>query len=297
MERLMVTVGTHLVLALSVSLLGGYARQVSLGQAAFAMVGAWAVAHVGPEGGLAFARAGLLGLAVAAGLGLLLGLSLRYWSPYAFPILTLSAAVLLQHGLRPGSAVARFLGAPPSAEAEIRSLAELWPLVVVVGLCLGADRWFRRSRYGRTLWHGNTSSLANSACVIRATRVALVVSLAMAALAGALGAHYGVLRQPADFGLETSLWALAMAAWGGMGSLGRTVGGALLLSGLVVLVPAMASYRLLLSGGILLIAGWWHTCREQSPHGQRPFAFGPVCWRGWSLSCGASHEATGRRRP
>jgi branched-chain amino acid transport system permease protein len=79
----------------------------------------------------------------------------------------------------------------------------------------------------------------------------------MAGLAGSLFAHFEAFISPFDFTLETSLFILASAACGGLGSLSGALLGALLLGGLFEIAPALTAYRLLVSGLIFLLVGLW----------------------------------------
>jgi branched-chain amino acid transport system permease protein len=91
----------------------------------------------------------------------------------------------------------------------------------------------------------------------RAVLLAFVISTALAGLAGSLFAHFEAFISPFDFNLEMSLFILALAVCGGLGSVTGTILGTVFLGGLVELVEALTIYRLLISGGVFLLVGLW----------------------------------------
>jgi branched-chain amino acid transport system permease protein len=85
--------------------------------------------------------------------------------------------------------------------------------------------------------------------------MAFVVSTAMAGLAGSLFAHFEAFISPFDFNLEMSLFILALAVCGGLGSVVGAVLGTVLLGGIIEIIPALSIYRLLIAGGVFLLVG------------------------------------------
>jgi branched-chain amino acid transport system permease protein len=83
------------------------------------------------------------------------------------------------------------------------------------------------------------------------------MSAAMAGLAGSLFAHFAAFISPFDFDLDTSLFILALAAFGGLGWLPGVILGTVLIAGIFESVRLLAMYRLLCSGMILLVVGFW----------------------------------------
>ena len=79
----------------------------------------------------------------------------------------------------------------------------------------------------------------------------------MAALAGSLFAHFSQFITPFDFDFEASLFVVTLAVFGGLGSVRGVLLGAVVLSGVFEGVRALAPYRLLMSGILLLSLGMW----------------------------------------
>ena len=97
-----VAVGLLAILAISVNLVSGYARRLSLGQAAFAGLGAYVSASLSVHVSLSFWLACPLGVLSGAMTGLIVGLPMLWRMPYYVPVITLTFNVLAPHLLRTG---------------------------------------------------------------------------------------------------------------------------------------------------------------------------------------------------
>lgn len=262
-----VAVGIQAILALSVNLTSGYARRLSLGQAAFAGLGAYASALISVTWQWPFWIACPLSVVVGASIGLLCGLPMLGRVPYFIPILTLAFNVLAQHLIRSGRLVAVGVGGIPPPEwrgVAFSPGAYLMLVIIAMGGCLGIDWWFCRSHWGRHLRAHRASIEAGRAAPGGAGLVAFVLSAGMAGLAGSLFAHFEGFISPFDFDLEASLFVLALAVAGGLGIGWRVLLGAVVLGGLVEGLQVVSDYRLLISGVIFLLAGISWGRRRQS---------------------------------
>jgi branched-chain amino acid transport system permease protein len=248
-------VGIQVILALSVNMISGYARQLSLGQAGFAAIGAYTSALLGLRFGWSFWITCPLSILMSGGVGLLLGFPVVRIRKYYVLVMTLSVSFLVQHVLRNGRFTGGYFGlgqiAPPRLPGTTLEAGAFLPLVVVaIVVCLGVDRWFRYSCFGRAL-HRQTDGQGG------AVLAALVLSTMRAGLAGSLFAHFEAFISPFDFGLEVSLFALAQAAWGGFGSPAGAALGAVFLGGLFEAAGPLMAYRLLSCGVVFLVVGRW----------------------------------------
>lgn len=237
--RIFTLVGINLVMVTGMSLLFGYAGQISLGHAAFFGLGAYASAFVTLRGmpwivGLA------TGVAVASLGGLLLALpSLRLKGHYlAMATLGFGEIVLFffseaepitggSDGLReiPAASVGTFAFDTPTLKYLL-----VW--IVAVGVLVLAANVVRH-RPGRALRAIHGSELGAQACGIDTVRVktqVFVLSAALAGLAGVLYAHYIGFVSPSTFTLNLSLILVTMVALGGMGSLTGAIAGTVLLT-------------------------------------------------------------------
>jgi branched-chain amino acid transport system permease protein len=258
-----VIVGIQMILAMSVNIISGYARQLSLGQAAFAALGAYTSAVLNLYFGVSFWLACPLSVCLTGGVGLLLGLPGLRMPRYYLLVMTLGVNALVQHLLRSGRFAGGYFGLgripAPHVFAIVLESSTYLPLVLVaIGACMVTDRCFWHSRFGHVLRDSETEGTSSgSPAITRAVLVAFVTSTAMAGLAGSLLAHFETFISPFDFTLETSLFVLALAACGGLGSLTGAILGTLLLGGLLEIVRPLAIYRLLLSGVVFLLVGLW----------------------------------------
>jgi branched-chain amino acid transport system permease protein len=256
-------VGIYVLLAMSVNIISGYGRQLSLGQAAFAGLGAYTSALLHLRLALPFWLACPLSLLVAGCLGGLLGLPVLRSMRYYIPVMTLSANFLAQTLLRTGPLLGGYVGLgripPPRLfGVEFQPLLYFGLVIAAIGVCIVADRWLWHSPLGQRL-RDATAMRADppSASTRWAVLVAWSMSAAMAGLAGSLFAHLAAFISPFNFDVDTSLFILALAAFGGFGSLLGVILGAVLVAGVFEGVRWLAVYRLLCSGIILLLVGLW----------------------------------------
>jgi branched-chain amino acid transport system permease protein len=263
----LITVGIQVILAISVNIISGYARQLSLGQAAFAGLGAYASALLNLRLGYSFWITCPLSVCLTGGVGLILGIPCLRGAQHYLLVMTLGTNFLLQHLLLGGRFMGGYLGLgrippPQFFESPLQSSEYLLLIFLSIGVCLMIDRWYWYSRFGQ-VWRKvpGQQTLTAGVAEPRAVWIAFAMSTAMAGLAGSLFAHFEAFISPFDFSLEMSLFILALAVCGGLGSLGGTILGAVLLGGLCEIVPILSTYRLLISGLVFLLVGFWF------PHG------------------------------
>ncbi len=257
-------VGIQVILVLSVNMVSGYARQLSLGQAAFAGIGAYASALLTVRLDMSFWLACPLSILLTAGVGAALGTPVLWAVRYYVPVMTLTLNALVFHLLRLGRLIGEPVGfgrIPPPALFDW-VLSPLAYLVLVAGAvvgCLIIDRRFRYSATGRKLCEaGADRPDEDSQTLGTAVFAALVISAAMAGLAGSLFAHFTAFISPFDFDIETSLFVLAVAAFGGLGFLPGVLVSVVVLGLVVEWYRDLLPYRFLFSGVVFVLAslGW-----------------------------------------
>lgn len=237
--RILTFVGINLIMVAGLSLLFGYAGQISLGHAAFYGLGAYTSGFLAKLG-VAWPLALVAGVAAAALGGLLLALpSLRLKGHYlAMATLGFGEIMLFfftetevitggSNGLR---------GIPPAGLGPLvtdtpqTKYLLVWAVACVV-LLLAAN--VVRRRPGRALRAIHGSEMAAQACGIDTVRMKVqvfVISAALGGLSGVLYAHYVGFISPSTFTLHYSLVLVTMVALGGMGSLAGAVAGTVLLT-------------------------------------------------------------------
>ncbi len=251
------------VVALSVSVLTGWAGQLSLGQLAFAGLGAFSVAAL-DSADLQFAPAVLIATGITVGGAMIVGLpALRVRGLY-LAITTLAFAAAADGWLFEQSI---FLGDLTRARVEPEHLllgpldlrtkrtfyyVALALLVVVMFLALRV----RRSGIGRSFIAVRDNEACAAAYTISPVRSKLMAFGIGGGLAGIAGAAYGGLLaqfNASPFGAEPSIQIVAIAVIGGLGSVAGPVLGALWVIGLPALFGNNQNVALLTSGAGLLI--------------------------------------------
>ncbi|MFN2642309.1 MAG: hypothetical protein ABR548_10560 [Actinomycetota bacterium] len=225
-----ITIGTAALLAglvgLSILVLTGWAGQISLGQMAFAAIGAYvaAVSHIPFP--FAIALGAIAGAAVAVVVGIpalrLRGLNLAVTS-LALALAT-SALVLDEHRL------GRFL---PSSLRRPHLLTDdkifYEAVLAILALSVAVVVALRRSRLARALIAGRDNEQAAESFgvgLVRARLTAFAVSGFLAALSGALLAYQQSGVQAASFAPEESVRAFLWAVIGGLGAVAGPLLGA-----------------------------------------------------------------------
>lgn len=272
-----IAIGIQVILVLSVNMVSGYARQLSLGQAAFAGIGAYTSALLVVRWGVSFWLACPLSILLSAAVGAVLGAPVLRAVRYYIPVMTFTLNVLVFHLLRLGRLIGEPVGVgriprPAFFDDVLPPLLYLGLIAGAIACCLLADWAFRRSAIGKRLG-GTADEGKGDGCQPPPTAVyvALVISAAMAGLAGCLFAHFAAFISPFDFDIETSLFVLAVAAFGGLGFLPgvliSVVGLGLVLEHFRELMP----YRLGFAGVVFVLAslGWpWVHRRRLKMRGQ-----------------------------
>ena len=240
-------IGLDAVVVAGLSLLMGFAGQVSLGQAAFYAVGAYTAGllarNVGAPAPLALVASTAVTAACAYAVGLpllrLRGHSLAFGT-LAFQLITLSAIGEARDltGGDTGLTGIPSLGGPfkPIVFAYVA-----WALVAVVLLF---NTNLVRSRPGRALRALATSesaALGSGVAVVEYKLKVFALSAANAGLAGGVYAFFVGYIAPGSFPVLLSVQFLIMATVGGLGSVGGSLIGATLVFLVVQLLQGLGT--------------------------------------------------------
>ena len=232
--------------AIGLSLVMGFAGQVSLGQAAFFAIGAYVsgvlTVTYGVNGWLALALAVVAGALTA----LAVGMPIFRLSGLLLAMATLGFGIIVYYVLVNSAAItggpSGLGGIPPLAiagfrfDTDARMLWLAWGALLAV---LGLAGNLVDSRIGRALRAVHGSEEAAAAVGIDTARLKLGVFAlagAITALAGSLYAHYLTFINPSPFGFAYSVELVVMVVLGGAASLGGAVLGA---ATVVLLVEAL----------------------------------------------------------
>ena len=280
----MIRIGILTIVVVGLNLLMGYAGQISLGQAGFYALGAYASGILST---LAVRHNILPGvsdswwwpwLAIAAGMALTAGFAYVVGRP----ILRLKGNYLAMATLGLGFIINILCAEFPALTGGNDGLTEiprlrigaflLWPMQRYYFLVWAAARLaiavalnLVHSRFGRALraiHYGQTAAETCGVDTERAKVQALVISAALASLAGSLYAHFQSAVSPNPFSFTVSVELVTMAAVGGLASIwGAPLGvAALFLLGDVirsqserVLHIQSGGFELILYGALLVL--------------------------------------------
>jgi branched-chain amino acid transport system permease protein len=219
------------IAALGLVPLTGYAKQISIGQAAFYGTGAYASALFTLKSGYSPLVAAAIGVAIAAGAAYVIGLLLFRVEGHYLALATIGLGLVCSIAAREWDLTGRSEGLPgvPSLEpfgfAIVADLQYYYLAAGVLFVAVVAVRAWVRSRIGRSLIAVGDSPVAAAASGINIAarkRLAFVVAAALASIAGSLYAHWVGYVDPSTLDLLLSLQLLIVATVGGL----RTVWGA-----------------------------------------------------------------------
>ncbi len=261
----LVQAGFFSLIAMGLSLLMGYAGQISLGHAAFFGTGAYTSAILTGTHGWSPWTAMAAGIFIAAALAWVIGK----------PALKLKGHYLAMATLGSGEIVYIFFNAEvdltggPSGyidgvipyltlgsfrlDDELKYYFFTWFIVLVVLLL---NLHMIHSRVGRAMRSIHTDEEAARAMGVNTARYKVgifVLSAVYASLAGSLYAHYILFVAPGPFNLMESILLVTMVIIGGIGSIWGAILGAVLLTILPEVLRVFEDYNILIYGGILLV--------------------------------------------
>jgi branched-chain amino acid transport system permease protein len=269
----------NVIAAVGLNLLIGNSGQISLCHSSFMAVGAYSSSLLASASQLPFWLAIPAGAGIAALTGALLGMPARRLSGIYLALATLGFLQIVQIVIEE---FADFTGG-------VRGMNVVKPVLfgitlgpyaiycVVAVACIGSV-WIalniRRSRIGREFDAVRLSPHAAQALGVSVAKVRLTAFAISAAYAGLAGGLFAVLVgfiDPNEFGITASLRHLTYIVVGGLGSIGGSIAGAALLSGLPELLRPVKEYTDLAAAMILLAALLF------MPHGLA------AAWRGLRL--------------
>lgn len=272
-----VLIGLSAIVAVGISMLMGYAGQVSIGQAAFYAVGAYTTGIIADSGfppllGL------LLAPVVAYGFGWLIGLPLlrlrgHYLAFGTLALLLIVNTVISQIDLLGGATGLQ--GIPPFSIGDlVVREPKHFALIVLAALVavMVVSNNIIRSRPGRGLRALATSEVAATSSgvdVAAYRRTVFALSASYAGLAGGLYALFIGFISPASFTVNLSIQFVVFAVVGGLSTVIGPVVGAVLVTLLLQLLNSLgtlpgapselptilnyAAYAILLIGTMLLL--------------------------------------------
>ena len=246
-EGVIILLCVNIIAVLGMSVLTGFTRLFSFGNAGFMSIGAYCASILTVELKLPFIPAILVASAFAGLVAYLLGsLTLRLKGDY-FLITCLGFG----EGVRVLFNYTQDLTGGAGGYPGIPNYTSM-PFAVVCAILAFFIAWqFIHSKYGRNLTSIRENELAAEAVginVIRFKKMSFVFSAVYAGWAGALYAHYLMYITPAMFNLNKSCELITTTVIGGLGSLTGSVMGAALVTLLPEIFRFLSGYRMLIYG-------------------------------------------------
>lgn len=286
MKGLLVPLCTYAILAVSLNLVVGILGELSLGHAGFMCVGAFSSAffskcmvEVIPVAGVRFFLALLVGAAVAALFGVLIGIPVLRLKGDYLAIVTLAFGEIIKNLINAffigkdsngfhfsmkdamslnmeadGQVIVNgpqgITGTPNDSTFLIGILLLLLTLFIVLNLI--------HSRDGRAIMSIRDNRIAAESVGINITKykmMAFTISAALAGVAGVLYAHNlaTLSAQPKNFGYNMSIMILVYVVLGGIGRIRGSMIAAVILTLLPEMLRFLSDYRMLIYAVVLIV--------------------------------------------
>ena len=245
-QNIIIVVSINMIVVIGLSVLTGFTRLFSFGQAGFMSIGAYASAILTTRLHFPFIVAIIAGAIVAGVIAYLLGsLTLKLKGDY-FLIVTLGfgicVKVLFEYvkitgGAKGFSGIPQHTTLPIAVGSAVAAFVLAWTLV--------------HSKYGRNFTAIREQEMAAEAVgvqTIKNKKLAFVFSAVLAGWAGALYAHNLTFLAPKIFDLPRSSEYIITVIIGGMGSLTGSVLGSAVITLVPELFRSLSNYRMLFYG-------------------------------------------------
>jgi len=259
--NLLVLAAAWSISTLGLTVLLGYTGQISLAQATFYGIGAYAAALGTTRFGLDWWAALPLGLAVAAALGLVLGATTLKLGGHYLAMVTICFQIIFTllavNWVRVTSGPDGIggIGRPSFVAPLATAQRYAWFSLGVLFLVAVFVAWLKHTALGRALRAVRENELAAEALGIDTFRLkiaAFALSAVIAALGGALYASGFRYISPDGFGLDHSVEFLAMVLVGGSDSVPGSIVGAALLTFLPEWLRDLKNTYLVVYGAVII---------------------------------------------
>ena len=216
-----------------------YSGQGSLGHAAFLGIGAYASTLIAAKSGISPLVTIFIGAAVAAFIGILIGLTCVRLKEWFLAMVTFGFAIIAQtltvSVLTPLSGGWDGIPSPRLFSPSIPGyqLFEYYVILVITVATIGAIWYIMKSRIGLAFLAIRENELEARAAGIDPVRyrlLAFALSAYFAGIAGALQIHHIGYITPELYGVDNSFWPITYVILGGLGTLAGPVIGTVVLT-------------------------------------------------------------------
>lgn len=250
------------IAAIGLNILTGSAGQISLCNSSFMAIGAYATTYFYTRMGLAYWLSLPIGALIAAACGLMLGFPALRLRGFYLAVVTLGFLELTQvliEQLPDITGGVRGIGSPRPYIFQYKlssDLAFYYVILAITLVVIFTAVSLLRSPTGRAFNAIRNNEAVAQTLGIPVARMkiqAFVLSALYAGLAGGLYSTAVGFIDPLEFGLGTSVRHVIYIVVGGVGSVGGSVVGAVLLTFLPELLRSFKEYNDFVFGGILLV--------------------------------------------
>ena len=259
----MVFVGIHGIIAIGLSLLMGYAGQISIGHAAFFGIGAYTSAVLTSKFGFHPWVAFLMGILLSSLVAVIIGIPSLKLKGHYLAMATLGFGEITYIVF---NELTELTGGPPGLgdiprisiagfmmNTDVKYYFFVWGFLLLI-LLISLN--LIHSRIGRALRSIHGSEIAANAMGVDTSTLKtqiFVISAIFGSIAGSLYTHYVTFVSPSTFSLSFSILLVMMVVIGGM----HSVWGALIGAGILTIMPeflrAFEDFEILVYGAILLL--------------------------------------------
>jgi branched-chain amino acid transport system permease protein len=262
--HILILAGIYIIMAVGLSLVSGFAGQLSLGQAAFYAVGAYVSALLAVNIGLSFWLALIAGTIVAGLTGIVLGIPTLRLSGVYLTVATVGFGEIVRLVIMNWTPVTRgAMGVlnvpPPSIFGFLIDSPERYYYLVLaaVGVSLFLASRIVNSRVGRAFISVADKEVAAQSVGINPTyykTLAFVLSACFAGAAGSFYAHYIGYIHPDAFTQAESILAVTIMAVGGVRSFFGIAVSAVVLVTAMEYLRAFSEFRLIVYALMLILS-------------------------------------------
>jgi len=258
---IVVLMAIWVVVTLGLNIITGYAGQFNLGVGIYMGTGAYTTAMLTTEAGWSFWAALPAALVTSTLMGLLTGLpALRvredFLATLTIGMVFVFESLLIYLPWFGGPLGIGKIPPPRLLDAPVGKTGYLALVLITVAAAVLFTRLLNRSWLGLAWESIREDELATDVIGIRPPRFklyAFAIGAAYAGLGGVLYAHFIRYVTPYDFGFVPSIYVLAMAVFGGLGTIRGAVFGAAFLTAMPELFRFVQEYRNFIYGGLLVL--------------------------------------------
>jgi branched-chain amino acid transport system permease protein len=216
-----------------------YSGQGSLGHAAFFGIGAYASTLIAAKSGISPYITIFLGAAVAAFIGILIGLTCVRLKEWFLAMVTFGFAIIVQtitvSLLTPITGGWDGIASPRLLNPDIASyqLIEYYSILAITIVCIVFIYYIIKSRIGlafSAIRENELEARAAGVDPVKYRLLAFALSAYLAGVAGALEIHHIGYITPEIFGVDLSFWPVTYVILGGLGTLAGPIVGTIVLT-------------------------------------------------------------------